>query len=528
MTRIKARREYSPDPTVCLGTVRVKRRVRRIRRRRHVEDLGGGVFYQLPITPAGKITVPDTSLSTLLKSLAERVLYQPTPAGWREPIKPTEAAVRMHLGWELDYLKSHARKIAPWSLAQFVEHATGRQRVIYEACRLRLQETTGLEPTCKCGRTRAFVKIEKVDAEKLDFIPRMIQATDVPYRLLAGRYIKPMERPIYEALDLMCDGPSVMKGYNAEGMARMMAEAWFSIPDCACLGLDASKFDRHVSKEILNAFEHKVLLSWCAGPRRRLAQLLHRQLQSRGVALCDEAVVHYGREGGRRSGDPNTALGNCLIMVSMVHALLREQGVVGYRLFDNGDDCLIFANRLDLLRLEGVVQRWFEEMGFLMKIEPIVRTLEHVEFCQMHPICVDGTWRLVRKPKTVLAKDSTFIKPLGGRAWVDYWHTVAVGGIALCSGVPVLQNFYQYLHRLGKGGRLITDPTLESGWRWLAGGMPSAWKPISRQTRWSFYLAYGIDPDLQGRLENLIDNWPDCVPLGKTQDTVADEVWHLL
>jgi hypothetical protein len=171
---------------------------------------------------------------------------------------------------------------------------------------------------------------------------------------------------------------------------------------------------------------------------------------------------------------------------------------------NNGDDCVIILDESQLSLLADIPS-FYRDLGFTMVVEEPVRELELLVFCQAQPVNLgEGQWRVVRQPKISSVKDGMCIKKFpdwrGYRMWM---HVVAEGGLSLCSGVPVMQEYYNCLLRNGlkPTPKLANDPIFESGARMLAKGMVSKAVSVSEEARYSFWLAFGMLPDAQRELE---------------------------
>lgn len=283
-----------------------------------------------------------------------------------------------------------------------------------------------------------------------------------------------------------------------------MAEKWGMFRRPVAVGLDASRFDQHVSRQALG-WEHSI---YClcfprARQRRRLARLLRWQLENRCVGFTPDGRLRYTVDGGRMSGDMNTSLGNCVLMCSMIHAYATLRGV-RVQLANNGDDCVVFMEASDLDRFMAGLDDWFLAMGFSMAIEPPCYDLERVEFCQTQPVWVGpgaGDYLMVRHPKWAIAKDTVSVHPLDTdklfRGWLN---AVGQGGLAMTGGVPVFQEFYQSYIR---NGNFLRSMSTGHSWgvRTLIRGMKRTYGAVSPRTRLSFWVAFGVTPDEQVCLE---------------------------
>jgi len=374
-----------------------------------------------------------------------------------------------------------------------------------------------------------FVKAEKVNfTSKPDPAPRVIQPRHPRYNVEVGRFIMPIEKLVYRAIALVWGGPTVMKGYNAGGTASELRTMWEQFARPVAVGLDASRFDQHVSVQALK-WEHKVYLEFYEGDERALlASLLSWQLKNRGYARASYGMVKYVKVGSRMSGDMNTALGNCLIMSALVWAYCSEKQIRA-RLANNGDDCVVIMEAGDLDKFQAGLDAWFTEMGFTMKVEAPVFEFEQIEFCQTHPVWTPEGWVMCRDPRVCCSKDAVSVLPLYQGA-MRFGLLTAIGecGMSLCGGLPVLQGFYSTMIRSGRGRRLGKHPALETGFARLATGMSRSYGAVHPRTRYSFWLAFGISPDVQEAVEAELGGWvlgPDMLPRVTSVDPTAVAVF---
>lgn len=361
----------------------------------------------------------------------------------------------------------------------------------------------------KDARIKAFVKFEKLNfTKKVDPAPRVIQPRTPVYNYALGRYTRRVEHLLYDALAEEWGergGKVVMKGLTVEDVGSELHKKWAAIKDPVALSIDASRYDQHISRAAL-IWEHSVykrIFKWDP----ELCSLLAEQLRNRGFAFVDGVKLTYSVDGTRASGDMNTSLGNCLIMCTLVREYLRELGVVG-QFANNGDDCVLFVERGDLPKFDGL-HTWFLKYGFEMKIDNITDVFEQVEFCQTQPVNVRGQWVMVRQPEVALSKDGVC---LGGRTELDFkqWcYQVGVGGSALYGDLPVYCELYQMYKRIGVPSK-IGDSLLvsDSGFHRMSkhprvrGVMRS--DDIDSNTRLSFFKAFGLPPSGQVRIEQYL------------------------
>jgi hypothetical protein len=449
--------------------------------------------------------VHNHSLVNLLRGIRERVFAVEKDGELRPPPKPLAGVFNLRLAGFFALLCVHLVYVNPWSYDQFVDSYDGLRKVRYAAA------VASLRMLALCARdawVKGFVKAEKLNlSNKSDPAPRMISPRSPRFNVVLGCFIRPAEAVICRAIAAVFGGPTVMKGYNAVKIAGHLFAMWCSFTSPIAVGLDASRFDQHVSVQALQ-WEHSVYL-WMfrQGPNSKLAGLLRSQLRNHVKCYAPEGSVAYTVEGTRMSGDMNTSLGNCLLMCAMVYAYAAYVGV-RVRLANNGDDCVVFMESRDELRFTAGLNAWFLEMGFTMKVEDTVRVFEHVEFCQTRPVCVDGEYVMCRSPHVGLAKDSVCLQPCNDEHFLtsyEQWaREVGTAGCALASGMPVLQSVYLRMSQMGRQRKKawIQGLTGHSGLRIGAKGMATRVRPPSPSTRYSFWLAWGITPDEQTALES--------------------------
>lgn len=447
------------------------------------------------------LLINDSSIHTLRTALLERLFYCSVDGTFVEPPQPDLPYVFSTLKIiRRKVLRAYGPRPSPVSPEQFVEMYKGRKRTIYEQA----SEQYHLEGvTREDSISSAFVKMEKVDPSKA---PRNINPRTPVYNLAVGRYIKPIEHAVYGAIQRATGAqhPVVMKGFNVEEVGFIIQQKWNGFTDPVGVGLDATKFDMHVSSSILR-WEHSIYLDLYNNDSE-LKKLLKWQLFNKGRGFAFDGKLKFNVYGRRFSGDMNTALGNCLIMCAMVHTWAMISGV-HIEFVNNGDDVVVFMERSDSKRFNHGLVDYFLSLGFRMKVEPAVGVLEEVEFCQMHPVNVGGVWKMVRNFHTSREKDSIALLDISTpTAYTKWLGAVGDCGLALTSGVPILQELYACMSRHGIMSDISTATQMSCGAHFLRSGLEAKYEKVSDDSRLSFYLAFDMTPDEQVALEEYYAN----------------------
>lgn len=452
---------------------------------RALDGYGSGVHY----------SVHNSSVNNLVRGVAERVLYV-SVAGDLQPCRKPKANVFTRLVGLRDRLVKNLRRTAVVPRELYPGLYSGRKQTIYTRAYESLL-VKGISP--RDAYVSTFVKAEKVNfSAKGDPAPRVIQPRSPRYNLEVGRYLKNFEKALSEGFKKCFGYLVILKGCNADESAAVLHDNWQSFNDPVAIGLDASRFDQHVSKEAL-LFEHSVYNRVFQSPE--LARLLSWQLKNHGFGRIGESLVEYKVDGCRMSGDINTGMGNCLLMSILVLNYFEEVGLRA-RLSNNGDDCVVICERADQHKLAQIGD-YFTDFGFNLKEEPAVSIFERIEFCQTQPVRVGTGYRMVRNPWTAMSKDCVSLLSWNTQHDFEVWRdAIGTCGKELTSGVPVWQSFYDSIIGAGnlKGG---LAHVYDCGMGFMARGVKAC--DITEESRYSFYLAFGIDPDLQVAMEN---SWP--------------------
>lgn len=440
----------------------------------------------------GTVFSHRSTVGNLHRTLRERVLFSIRDGELTPTLQPAgDYATPSMRSWR-QRVVSRLSVTSPLTHSEFCEKYCGlkRQRYITAATNI-----LRLGDGCVDAKVAGFIKPEKYVQ---DAAPRLISPRSPEYLLETGCYFEPLEKALYGAIAAEQGYECIMKGYNLGDRARVMREHWDWCSRPAAVGLDASKFDQHVSVGALR-YEHSFYLKAFQNDGK-LQRLLAGQLLNAVTCRLDDGIVRWTSRGGRMSGDMNTALGNCILSAAMLEAWSRQCGVK-IRCVIDGDDCVAFMEEDDVpLFLDGLAE-WYVERGFRMKVEDPVYSFEEVEFCQCHPVMLTRGWMLVRNPIKAITQDHVWIER-GGISHAEVLAATGEGGVSLYGDCPVLGAFYRMLRGKGRLSRAARRElaTRRSWMRHLSGENNNG--EVSNQARVSFGIAFGITPAHQIALES--------------------------
>lgn len=447
---------------------------------------------------AGLCFTHNNSVPNILRGLGERLMMVPLPDGG---FAPPPAPTVFDLG---DYRKLLLRKmpkhLPPISRDEFVALYDGAKRKRYEAAARSLVDR---ELESRDWEIQVFIKDEICTSwTKNDPAPRLISPRSPEYCLEVGRYIKPIEHLLYKAVARVWGETTIAKGLNFNQRGELIHEKWNSFNSPVAVGLDASRFDQHVSVDALQ-WEHSVYLGCYPRHADKLRFLLSKQLVNTGRTVVDDCLITYRKEGARMSGDMNTALGNCLIMTGLVWEYARQKGIQ-LKLINDGDDCVVFMEKSDLAHFSDGLKEWFVARGFNMKVEAPAYEIEAIEFCQCHPVWNGESYSMCRNIHKALFTDVVHV----GRTpeeIASIRQSVAECGLVWSRGFPVFPAFYKGL-RTGARSVVLRN----SGTYWNSKGCVKGTDMVTPEARLSFARAFGIDPHEQVAIELMYSKLPSC------------------
>lgn len=355
----------------------------------------------------------------------------------------------------------------------------------------------------------SFVKAEKFDPSTKESPPdpRMIQCRSPRFNIACGKYLRHIEHKVYKFKE---HGLKVMgKGMTPSERGQDVKAKWMRYQNPVALAIDASRFDQHVSLQMLRE-EHKFYLRCCNEPEFK--QLL--SMQERNVGFTKHGI-RYKTIGRRMSGDLNTAVGNCALMYCMTRGLLRHANVPRFDLCVDGDDTIIILDQKHE-HLLGNLPDLFLMMGHEVRLEKRSTSFEGIQWCQSRMCHIGDKPVSVRNWAKVVSATCS-----GTMHWDNpkyqrlMCHTVGLGMLAENVGVPILQEYAMKLiqqesHKIsswddiGPLNGLAYDVKNRYSYQQLKSIMAVEVTPSSRI---SYGNAWHVTPQHQVEIEEAIRSW---------------------
>jgi hypothetical protein len=226
-------------------------------------------------------------------------------------------------------------------------------------------------------RFDTFMKIELISKRGEDFDPRNINGCTPEYNVILGPFIYAINNEVKECWNV--DNPV----YYTSGATVNQLGSWFEkwsdkFGSPTYVENDFSRFDSTISPEML---EIEFDLYELYHPSRTQRQCLQAQIDCYGQT---REGFYFKVKGTRKSGTPNTSLGNTYLNV-MVHLYAME--TIGYRpgfdfaLMSVGDDMLmILGPHAEVGLVSRTITAVCRSVGFEPKVKTNTRKCE-VEYC---------------------------------------------------------------------------------------------------------------------------------------------------
>lgn len=449
-------------------------------------------------------------INTLERAVKERLLFVSNGCGgFASPPQPKDKAFTKGCDWVIKSFTDKRKVVAPLTKEVFLRAYGGHKRRVYENA-FKSLETSKLG--YKDYRAKVFVKFEKTNfTAKKNPVPRAINPRDPRYHVSLSLYLKRIEKLVFKHLDYLWMCPyggvrkTVMKGLNALERAKAIHDKWRRFTNPVAIGVDASRFDQHVSVDALE-FEHKIYKTYFVGKHKdALAKLLSKQLSNQLVGRTQDGNLTCRIDGKRMSGDVNTSLGNTLLMCAMMLSL-RDKLMIDFEFINDGDDGVIICESLHSQRLFNSIHPHCLQFGFNMVCEEPVSSIERIEFCQSKPVALDvGQYIMVRDIKNSFDKDCTSLLTLTNEKFARKWmRSVGECGMVLTSGLPVLQKYYEIFMRQSEVAH--NKDYAYSGMKLLAARMePKGYRTPTWFARYSYWKAFGVCPAVQQIQEETLE-----------------------
>jgi hypothetical protein len=204
----------------------------------------------------------SNSVENAYTAIMERVFYHAVPGGFAPPVVPSVKLVTEVLSKFTHEFLSHVVRTVPVPLQVYPEtNYRGRKLRLYKRAR---DNVLGRTYGADFGRLKTFIKHEKILVKNKRLVPRVIQPRSPEYNVCVGRYIRQLEHRVYDIINQLWGGPTVMKGLNCTQQGASIASVWSRFSNPAGVMLDAVRFDQHVSVPILS-WEHSIYLLVSSG-----------------------------------------------------------------------------------------------------------------------------------------------------------------------------------------------------------------------------------------------------------------------
>lgn len=463
----------------------------------------------------------NNNMENLLRGVNERIFYMLVDGIYVEPFKPEVKDYALLMKPFKDLFIKLVRHQQPLEIQQVPLLYTGRKRTIYQQA----ADDLDVDPIqFRDSFIKIFGKCEayNLTAKELEeIVMRIISPRSRRYACKLATYIKVIEPLIYKIIDKIFNrhlpgqkSKTVIKGCNSRDAAKNLRTKYEQFDNPMTRDFDVKRLDQCLGVAALS-FEHGCFTPFFTGHHRKeLKELLSWQLKNKCTANCDDGFFKFTVDGGRASGDCNTACGNCLDMCAAFYSFLISLGIVKFAFVNNGDDCTLILEAADAAKVtEEAVHGFFSKIGFRMKMGPWVNKFEHIDFCQTRPVHTGSEWIMVRDPFQQASKDACCNKPFQTKEDFICWiQSVGMGGLSMTGGIPMQQEYYTCLlrnaaelgrfSRKSKLKRRIDQMREDSGFKMLAKGMNMKYSPVTDSARASFFEAFGIPPDLQIAIEN--------------------------
>lgn len=386
-------------------------------------------------------------------------------------------------------------KLSRWSLSKVAAFYKCRKRKRYEQAYQNILK--GLFWFDKAARVRGFIKRDKLPAGERK-VARLIQHRSFEFMLVHASFVKPIEKYLYGLTcpPFMGVRPTrlIAKGLDSWARGSLLSAKWSQFRDPVAICIDCTAFDRHVSPGCLRATA-RFYRKFIDHPLFRA--LLECQIVNR-VSL--PGVEPYTVVGTRMSGDMDTALGNCVLMLGM--ALSQLRGIGRFDFICDGDDGIVFIEKELLHKARAALLRGYSDFGHELKIE-VIETFQKVEFCKSYPLRINGKWRMIRRPDKLFAGLASSSTHHRDGPTLSVLRLASECEMILNAGVPVIYPLVSRFRKALGDGKVAKARALTALTNRLRLERKVGECEITEQARYDFSLATGIPPEQQAELERM-------------------------
>jgi len=404
-------------------------------------------YHDLALEPRHTYYLQESCFANLLLASVNRVQAINTECS-PMALQQLRAAAR-RLAYKIRY-------VGYQPVEEWTRNYSGLKKLRYERAAASLR-TCPLRP--RDNYVTAFVKSEKVQDGSKD--PRMIQFRSARYSTAIAGYLKGIEHSVYNLRGdgkFLPRGRLIAKGCTPLQRGYWVQRYWTELVEPVQMALDCSRFDAHVNADTLSV-EHLVYTLAIKDPW--FANIIHWQTQNRVIAVDKTGqILRYRADGKRMSGDMNTALGNCVLMILFLQVAFKRMRIpcADYRVFDDGDDCALFVEAKHVPVVQVELPKIFLEFGQELRIESIVSDFHRVTLCGCRPIITDQGCLMLMDPRRLLGKLSCC---RAGGARPEYYHQVGECTLMTYPGIPVVSDAAAYLMRSGRRSRAPVSAAMQ-------------------------------------------------------------------
>jgi len=406
------------------------------------------------------------------------------------------------------------KAIAVMTDDNFVQHYHGRRRRVYDkACRS-LEHTQVCKSDADC---KVFLKKEKdIASDKPDAVPRVITFPDPRFGMSFGKFIKAIELDFFNCIDHCFGSKTVMKGLNYDTLGKEIQRKWYRYRDPCSIDGDVSRLDSSISDEAQRLYHSFASTFFYGFELEQFRKLCEMQLNVKVRGKTHDGNVSY-KSTGLGSGQMNTSqVGVFIVCLILWH--IKEENKLDLEVVNCGDDFSVIGERRTVKQFGRIAKQYFSKFNMILKLEPLNDIIERLNFCQTNPVFVNGSYRMVRNPRNAVIKDATSIDYLNSTTnRTSYLHAISCSGISTHGGIPILQEVYKMYaenaqeirttikSRRGVKRSYKTNLRDHSMLYW-GKGMRCSYTKITNETRYSFFLAFDIDPIQQIYIEKYYKN----------------------